>query len=77
MAEMSKGGKKSRKIGREAHHPSHVNYTRGNVRGKNKAKRAFQSNGLAELQVYCDKHNIICVISGKKWSEIHIKNIVK
>lgn len=80
MAEAtSKGGKKGRKIGRQAHHPAHVSYTKGNVRSKNKARRVYKSNGLAAFHIYCATHDLAGVIikTGKRSTEIKIKNIVK
>lgn len=81
MAEAKvKGGKKGRKIGRQAHHPSHVNYTRGNVCAKNKAKRVYQSSGPSAFKIYCAAHDLAMVTLtriGKRSVEIKIKNIVK
>lgn len=47
-----KGGKKNRKIGRQAHHPAHVHYAQSHRRERNKLARVRQSNGLAAAEAY-------------------------
>lgn len=54
--QIRQGGKKGRKIGREARHPSHAAYKRNNRRFSNKLRRILRSNGAAAARVYAAKY---------------------
>ncbi len=58
MSDTNKGGKKNRKFGRQAHHPTHVHYNQNKTCWKNKAKRVRQSNGEQAYITYCHQHEL-------------------
>lgn len=77
MAEVSKGGKKNRKLGRQAHHPAHVHYNQSSTRLLNKAKRVFASSGIDAFTDYCSANGLIISTIGNTWKEVHIKKLAR
>jgi hypothetical protein len=66
MAEAGKKG--NRKLGRQAHHPSHTNYTNSHKCERNKLARILQSNGRAAAEAYVAKvrtRGIVIILKGE------------
>lgn len=74
MAEQVRaGGKKNRKLGRQAHHPSHVHYTQNHLREKHKLLRVLKSNGWNAALGYvdeCAKRNIVVKLPAVQGGQI-------
>ena len=58
-SQVKQGGKKGRKIGRAAKHPSHTAYNLSNRRFKNKLKRVRQSSGEKAALEYTRLYKVI------------------
>lgn len=68
MADTTKGGKKNRKLGRQAHHPAHIHYNSSRTREKNKAKRVLRSNGTEAFEAYCSSNNLSTQSLRDQWA---------